>query len=63
MQHVVENTNPNAIRILICEDEIIIAEDVAAYVCSLGYQTAGIVHNGEDAVVAAEATKPDLILM
>ncbi len=58
-----ESENPGASRILICEDEGILAEDIAEILRSLGYKIAGIVTNGDAAVRAAEDTKPDLIIM
>jgi len=52
-----------AARILIVEDERIVAEDLSLMLSSLGYEVAGIAGSGEDAIVLAEAEKPDLILM
>lgn len=50
-------------RILIVEDEGIVAKDIETSLTGLGYAVAGIVALGEDAVVQAGALKPDLILM
>jgi PAS domain S-box-containing protein len=52
-----------AARILICEDEEIIAEDMVASLRSLGYEVVGVVSTGHEAVQAAEESQPDLILM
>ncbi|MBI5250249.1 MAG: PAS domain S-box protein [Desulfomonile tiedjei] len=54
-------TNP--VRILICQDEGIIAEDIAVSLKSLGYEVVGLVSTGEEAIRIAEEARPDLILM
>jgi len=50
-------------RILVVEDEQIVAEDLKMTLESLGYQVAGIVSTGERAIKLADTEKPDLILM
>ncbi|MCE5251279.1 PAS domain S-box protein [bacterium] len=50
-------------KILIVEDEIIIAEDISGMLKRLGYVIAGLVTTGEDAVRYAETARPDLVLM
>lgn len=50
-------------RILIVEDELIIASDYKARLTKLGYEVLDIVNSGEDAVKAAEEFKPNIILM
>lgn len=50
-------------KILIVEDEIIVAEDVAVRLKKLGYIVTDIVTTGEEAIEQAEQTKPDLVLM
>ena len=50
-------------RILICEDELLVAKDVALTLRDLGYETAGMVATGEEAIRKAEEVRPDLILM
>lgn len=50
-------------RILIVEDEIIIAMEIADRLKSMGYEVIKIVSNGEMAVKTALEQKPDLILM
>jgi CheY-like chemotaxis protein len=47
-------------RILIAEDEQIIAEDLAFQLESLGHKISGIVISGEDAVAIAERIQPEL---
>jgi PAS domain S-box-containing protein len=50
-------------RILIVEDETIVAMDLAATLRRLGYEVVGMAGAGESAVEIAESLKPDLILM
>ncbi len=49
--------------ILIIEDEPIVAAGIAGALKDLGYEVVRTVTKGEEAVRAAEETKPDLILM
>ena len=51
------------IKILIVEDELIIAKDIEATLSDLGYSVSGIVSCGEDAVSHVEAHKPDIVIM
>src|SRR5690349_13214804 len=50
-------------RILIVEDEQIIAEDLAIQISQLGHDVLGISLSGEEAVAMAEKTNPELVLM
>jgi diguanylate cyclase (GGDEF)-like protein len=50
-------------KILIVEDESIIAEDISDSLISLGYRISGMVYSGEEAIEAAAKFRPDLILM
>lgn len=50
-------------KILIVEDESIIAEDIAAFLEEVGYQIVDIVASGEDAIAMAHTAHPHLILM
>lgn len=50
-------------KILIVEDEMIIARDIKGKLESLGYNVIGIVTSGEDAISKAESNLPNLILM
>jgi len=50
-------------RILIVEDETIVAMDLAAGLRRLGYEVVATVRTGEGAVEAAKTLRPDLILM
>ena len=50
-------------KVLIVEDAIIIAEDLAASVQELGYDVVGIVDNAPDAYQMIEDRKPDVALL
>lgn len=50
-------------KILIVEDESIIAEDISDSLISLGYRITGMVYSGEEAIEAAAKCRPDLVLM
>ena len=50
-------------RILVVEDEHIVAMGMRAMLKSLGYTVTGVASSGEDAVSKAESTLPDLVLM
>jgi len=50
-------------RILIVEDEAIVAEDLAGKVRRLGYGIAGIAAEGEEAISMAGRLRPNLVLM
>ena len=50
-------------RILIVEDERIIAMDLAGTLTELGYSIAGMTTRGEDAIEQARRLSPHLILM
>lgn len=50
-------------KILIVEDEIIIAADISMMLENLGYDVTGIIPRGEDALKSIESTRPDLVLM
>jgi PAS domain S-box-containing protein len=50
-------------RILIVEDERIVAEDIKMNLQSLGYAIPGIVSSGEEAIRKTEEHNPDLVLM
>ena len=50
-------------KILIVEDEVIVAKTIASQLNQLGYIVAGKVSSGKAAISQASETKPDLILM
>lgn len=50
-------------KILIAEDERIIALDLKSTLIQLGYNISGIARSGVEVVEKAEMSKPDLVLM
>jgi signal transduction histidine kinase len=54
---------PKPSKILIVEDEIIVARDIAYQLQALGYEVVGMVGQGEQALPLAEQLRPDLVLM
>lgn len=50
------------INVLIIEDEGVVAHDIARRIKKLGYDVAGIKHNGDDAILWLEIHTPDIIL-
>jgi CheY-like chemotaxis protein len=54
---------PTVSRILVVEDEAIIAADMTLRLAQMGYQVAGTATNGESAIALARELRPDLVLM
>ncbi len=50
-------------RILIVEDEIVVASEIKLRLEAMGYGVLGIVNNGREAIELAERHEPDIILM
>ncbi len=50
-------------RILIADDEPLVAEGLRARVQGLGHEIAGLAYDGNEAVTLAQALQPDLILL
>jgi signal transduction histidine kinase/AmiR/NasT family two-component response regulator len=50
-------------RILVVEDERIIADDIRRSLLKMGYGVTSIVNSGEKAIIEAAEQKPDLVLM
>jgi response regulator NasT len=53
----------SALRILVAEDEGLVATGLRAQLKALGHQVVGLARDGEEAVAMAAASAPDLILM
>jgi DNA-binding LytR/AlgR family response regulator len=51
------------VRVLVVEDDMIIAANISLQLTKLGYEVTGIETRGEEAIVHAEAISPDIILM
>jgi len=52
-----------ATRILVVEDEAIVAQDLRASLETLDYDVCAVVDSGEDALEKVEALRPELVLM
>jgi PAS domain S-box-containing protein len=50
-------------KVLIVESENIFALELQRLLTSVGYETIGTAHNGEEAVAMAEANRPDIVLI
>ncbi|MGS0754401.1 putative bifunctional diguanylate cyclase/phosphodiesterase [Roseateles sp. GG27B] len=57
------NAHSKKPRILVVEDEAIVARDILQQMAELGYEVVGHATRGEDAVELAERLRPDLVLM
>ena len=55
-------TTPNT-SILIVEDEVIVAQDLANTLTRMGYTVVGSAAQGEEALVLARERRPDIVLM
>ncbi|MEG4028879.1 MULTISPECIES: ATP-binding protein [unclassified Microcoleus] len=53
----------NPIQILVVEDEVIVAQDIAGRLKKLGYGVTATVSSGEEAIQKAIENPPDLVLM
>ncbi len=53
----------NTVKILVVEDEMIIAADISMVLESQGYEVTGILPRGEDALNSIAQRPPDLVLM
>ena len=51
------------IKILVVEDEMIIAAKIAMQLTSLGYDVTGILPRGEEAIEHVKENKPDIVLL
>ena len=54
---------PKQIKILIVEDEMIIAANISLQLTSLGYEVCGIVPKGKEALIQIKENQPDIILL
>jgi CheY-like chemotaxis protein len=50
-------------RILVVEDEVIVARDIQNILSDCGYLVTGLASSGEESIQKAEALHPDLVLM
>ena len=50
-------------RVLIVEDEAIVADDLQHQILQLGYEVAGVTDSGREAIALSNEKKPDVVLM
>ncbi len=55
--------SPGKLKILVVEDERIVARDLQVRLTNLGYALTGMASSKEDALISAERERPDLVLM
>ncbi len=53
----------SSIKVMIVEDEFIVAQDIAMHLKSNGYEVLDPIDNGEQAILTCKAEKPDIVLM
>jgi DNA-binding LytR/AlgR family response regulator len=53
----------NQIRILIVEDEMVIAANISLQLSKFGYDVTGIVPRGEEALLQIKESRPDIVLL
>jgi signal transduction histidine kinase len=58
-----DEKGPTQARILIVEDESIVALDICGRLAELGYDTPAVAHSAEKAIQKIADTQPDLVLM
>jgi DNA-binding LytR/AlgR family response regulator len=51
------------IKILVVEDEMIIAAKISMHLTNLGYEVTGILPRGEEALLSVEENRPDMVIM
>src|SRR5688500_512108 len=56
-------SNTRSAKILVVEDEVVIAEEVENILLELGYEVQGRVTSGEEALQRTAESRPDLVLM
>ena len=62
-QHELPSLCSNAWRILVVEDEAIIAMDIQSILKKIGYSTSEVVHSGEESIQKVADGRPHLVLM
>jgi len=50
-------------RVLIVEDEAIVADDLEHQILQLGYEVVGVAATGQEAVALADENRPNVVLM
>lgn len=57
------DSGPSPKRVLIVDDELVVAMDMEMQLHSFGYDVVGIASSGKEAISQMETTWPDLVLM
>lgn len=55
--------NPDRPRILVTEDEVIVARDISTQLAAMGYEPVGIASDADEALRMTQELHPDLVLM
>jgi DNA-binding response OmpR family regulator len=63
VKHSFQEVRSKGSRILIVEDEALVAADLEEILIDLGYEVCGIADNHDEAVSIAQSLRPNLILM
>ena len=50
-------------RVLIVEDELIVADDLEWQLTNIGYEVTGVAASGDEALTAINESRPDIVLM
>ncbi len=58
----VTQRQPSPARVLIVEDDFLLAEELRAAVIAWGYDVVGVVNRGEAALELAQKTRPDVLI-
>ncbi|MEE9542627.1 MAG: response regulator [Thermodesulfobacteriota bacterium] len=58
-----ENAAGKKVKIMVVDDEVVVAEDLKNRLENFGYDVTAIAHNGKEAIAGAEETRPDLVIM
>jgi len=61
--HKLEQNMNTPAKILIVEDEMIIAAKISMHLSNLGYEVSGIIPRGEEALVHCRENSPDILLL
>ncbi|MEE9543318.1 MAG: response regulator [Thermodesulfobacteriota bacterium] len=51
------------VKIMVVDDEVLVAQDLKHRLENLGYEVSAIAHTGEEAIAGAKETRPDLVIM
>ena len=52
-----------SVKILIVEDEMVIAANISLQLSEMGYEVVGILPRGEEALIQIKENQPDIVIM